>query len=229
MYFVIAFPENYGQGLITLSIASATSQTATVQVSAPLLGNVWSGQQLTVLPGSSQTVTLPAQLQLAGGSIEQKAIVVLATSNIVVFAMNRYQSYCGAFQAIPQAFLGSSYYTVSLYSDANTPKSFDNIAVVASQSGQTSVTFTFPQNKGVQIYYGNSVYDTSLTVTLNQYETIQIQDINSADLSGTLVTSNQPVAVFSGQVVGNVIESIANPYFFQVFRFCLYLQLLGQC
>ena len=38
----------------------------------------------------------------------------------------------------------------------------------------------------------------TLTVTLDAYQTIQIQEFNGRDLSGTLVVANRNVAVFSG-------------------------------
>ena len=211
-YFVLAFPENGGQGTLTLYVSSASGVTATVQISAPLSTGVWAGQQFNVAPGSSQAITVPIQLQLSGNNIESKGILISASSNVVVFARNQFNAYCGAFQVFPQTFLGTSYYTVSTWASPKTLKSYTNIAVVASRAGTTSVTFTFPQDRGISINYGGTRYTSSLTVQLNQYQSVQIQDTGNADLTGTLVASSQPVAVFSGDVVGNVIDDFAeNP------------------
>lgn len=208
-YFYLAFPENLGLGSLQLYITSATSQTATVQVSAPLQTGTWSGASLIVSQGSSQMVTVPVALQLSGLNIESKAIYISASSNIVVFARNRYSTFCGSFQVIPLDFLSTSYHAITTWPDSM-PDSFKNsgnVAVVATAPGTTSVTFTFPQGRGISITYNNIRYTAAMTVTLNQYQTFQLQDnANLPDLTGTLVTATQPVAVFSGNIAGNVIN-----------------------
>ena len=40
----------------------------------------------------------------------------------------------------------------------------------------------------------------TLTVTLDAYQTLQIQELNGRDLSGTLVVADRNVAVFSGNL-----------------------------
>ena len=50
----------------------------------------------------------------------------------------------------------------------------------------------------------------SLTVTLNAYETVQIQEFNERDLSGTRVVADKNVAVFSGNFhTGECVTSLA--------------------
>lgn len=188
---------------------TAISRQATVTISAPLMNNtgLWSNQTFTVSPNSTQMVRVAGSMELQGTAVERKGILVTASSNIVVFAKNRYTTYCGAFQAIPVSFLGKSYYTISTWPDPNYAWSFTNIAVVASSADSTVVNFTFPLNKGINVKYQNNFYTTNLIVTLSQWQTVQVQDENNADLSGTLVTASQPVAVYSGDVVGNVVDN----------------------
>ncbi len=52
------------------------------------------------------------------------------------------------------------------------------------------------------VNYNSVTYEggDTLTVFLNSYETVQIQDAYTADLTGTRVTSTKPVAVFSGNL-----------------------------
>ena len=206
-YFVLAFPENIGLGALTIYITSATSQSATVQVVAPLLAStVWPGTGVNVAPGTSQIVTIPVQFQLSGLGIEQKGIYVSASNNIVVFAKNRYLGSCGAFQVIPQNFLGTSYHAVVSWADSFTAKSFPFIAVVASASGTTTVTFNFPSGSGTAITYNGNRYTTSMQIQLSQWQTFQLQDTGLSDLTGTYIQSSQPVAVFSGNVDANVVN-----------------------
>lgn len=176
--------------------------------------SLWSGTTVTVQPGSTTSIVVPSTLQLSGLGIQNNALYITASNNIVVFGKNLFTNYCGTFQVIPQVFLGTSYHTISTWPDSllDSNKNSANIAVVASSPGTTTVTFTFPRGRGISILINSISYgDLPLTITLNQYQTYQLQDNrNLPDLSGTLVSANQPIAVFSGNIAGNVVTDNNN-------------------
>jgi hypothetical protein len=212
--FVFAFPENLGAGGLVLYITSATSSSASVQIYPPLATSLWSGTTVTVQPGSTTSIVVPATLQLSGLGTQNNALYITASNNIVVFGKNLFTNYCGTFQVIPQVFLGTRYHAITTWPDSlpDSNKNTGNIAVVASSPGTTTVTFTFPQGRGINIRINGVFYGTApLTITLNQYQTYQLQDnVNLPDLTGTLVAANQPIAVFSGNIAGNVNNDNGN-------------------
>lgn len=65
------------------------------------------------------------------------------------------------------------------------------------------MVITFPQSSPeVQVEYDNNLYVNGdvLTVTMNQFDTLQIQSANFGDLTGTHIESNKPISVFSGNI-----------------------------
>ena len=96
--------------------------------------------------------------------------------------------------ALPTAGLGTSYYVMSFASTSQTGSEF---AVVATQD-TTTVTIT-PKATGAINPAG-----VAFTVVLNSGETYQFANNAHADTTGSYVSADKPVAVFSGHRFANV-------------------------
>ena len=110
-------------------------------------------------------------------------------------AYNRAGTSCGGFLVLPTSGLGHFYRVVAW----NDPSEFTQMGVAALRDN-TTVQVTFAPDSALSVRFEGVEYrqmDT-LTVTLNAYETLQIQERNGNDISGTRVVADDLVAVFSG-------------------------------
>ena len=126
--------------------------------------------------------------------VEAKGIHVTALSPISVHVVSESAYSADGYLALPTAGLGTSYYVMS-YPSASQPGS--EFAVVATQNN-TSVTIT-PKAAGL-----TKPANVAFTILLNTGETYLFENPAYADMTGTLVSSDKPVAVFSGHRFGNV-------------------------
>ena len=140
-------------------------------------------------------VTVPNRLQMMSSGRGRNAILVTSTQPISVAAYNRAGTSCGGFLVLPVTGLGRAYHVIGW----NDPSEFVQMGV-AALNDNTTVHVTFAPEPQLEVLFEGVRYrqrDT-LTVTLDAHETLQIQEFNGNDISGTRVISNQPVAVFSG-------------------------------
>ncbi len=120
--------------------------------------------------------------------------------DVTVYAMDQALTTSDAFLVLPTDALGNLYYVMSYPADpssaltSSTPSQF---AVVATQDS-TVVRFTMPK-PGLVFRYGNP--PDSVVLQKGQVYLVQSKPGSYSsliDLTGTLVKSNKPVAVFSG-------------------------------
>merc|ERR1711976_1051776 len=73
------------------------------------------------------------------------------------------------------------------------------------------VNITFLEEKGINFAFNSETYDggDTLIVTLNSFQALQIKDSN--DLTGSMIKSDKPVAVFSGNRGINLNVDAFNP------------------
>ncbi|XP_062578964.1 uncharacterized protein LOC134240877 [Saccostrea cucullata] len=130
---------------------------------------------------------------------EQKGIYVKSNVNISVHVMEYRNGSDTAFSVIPVPDLSNRYVAASAKGTKDSP-SF--ITVVALHN-DTKVRFNLRlEDKNRYVYispWRNYRYENgeSFNITLNQYETFQLE-VNGTDLTGTVIDSSKPVAVFSG-------------------------------
>ena len=208
--FAVMFPETVSS-VVGLNLFAVTPGDTPVQVtvSAPSwagnwAGN-WAGQQLQIQPERSSRIMIPNTLTNEGTQKSRKGILIEASSDIALFSFSIEDSSCGGALIIPVDALGTDYVAISWYPSVQASKRFSQLGVVATIQN-TFVTFTLPKNSGVTINFGGKVYDsnTPLIVLLSYMEVFTISDTNNRDLTGTRITSNQPVAAFSGNTFASV-------------------------
>ncbi|XP_056008163.1 mucin-2-like isoform X3 [Ostrea edulis] len=142
---------------------------------------------------------------------EHKGLHISSDVNISVTVMEYKNDSDTAFSLIPISDLSNRYVAVTAKGTKETP-SF--ITVVGLHNG-TDVRFNLRikgQNKYVYISpWRNYRYENgeSFNVTLNQYETFQLE-VNGSDLTGTIIDSTGAVAVFSGAEAAVIPSTICN-------------------
>ena len=103
-----------------------------------------------------------------------------------VVGMNSIQGSCDAFLAFPTNTLGTDYFVLTHFQS-----SYKSQFALAATQMNTRITITLPAN-----YKRTIDSERHINMIMNNNEVIQMQD--QADLSGTRVTSNKPIALFSG-------------------------------
>lgn len=153
----------------------------------------------SVSAGGQVVITLdPAVVLTTNEVVEAKAIHVTALSPISVHVVSESSYSADGYLALPTAGLGTSYYVMS---HASTRYPGSEFAVVATQNN-TAVSIT-PSAAGATKPAG-----VAFTVMLNSGETYQLANPAYADMTGTLVTADKPVAVFSGHRFADVPSGI---------------------
>lgn len=191
--FWLTFPGNLGAEELTLFIAGATATTGTVAI--PGLGF---SAPFTVAPGVVTSVSLPLDAQIETSDVvENLGIHVTSAAEVSVYGLNRVQFTTDAFLGLPVDILGTSYIVVGYPNvDIHNATQF---AVVASANG-TTVTIA------PSVTTDGHPAGTPYTVTLDAGQTYQLRNTDAApaDLSGTIVSSDKPIAVFGGHQCANV-------------------------
>ncbi len=143
----------------------------------------------SVAAAGETVITLdPAVVLTTNETVEAKGIHVTALSPVSVHVVSEHATSSDGYLALPTPGLGTNYYIMSY---ASTRYSGSEFAVVATQN-TTTVTIT-PKAAGA-----TKLANTAFTVLLNIGETYQLANPANADMTGTLVTADKPIAVFSG-------------------------------
>jgi len=192
--FWLSFPTNYASTpTLSLFIAGETATTGTVSI--PGLS---SSVSFSVTPGVVTTVVLPAAAQASSSDgIESKGIHVVSGDEVTVYGLNRIQYTTDAYLGLPTDILGTDYIVLAFpNTNSNGTTEF---SVAATQNG-TVVTIT------PSVTTGSRAAGVPYNVTLNAGQTYQLRNASAppADLSGTVITSTAPIALFGAHSCANV-------------------------
>jgi uncharacterized protein (TIGR03437 family) len=190
--FWLTFPANQAtvnQPELTLFITGETNATGNVSISG-----LEFSQNFSVTAGTVTPVVLPRAADLGDAPadfnvVRNRAIHVTATSEVAVYGLNRIMQTTDAYLGLPTDILGQEY-LIQTYR-ANGPQ-----FAIAATRNETAVTITLTQT------IGSRAAGQPFTITMNQGDAYQLR--GTTDLSGTLITSTQPIAVFSGNRCANV-------------------------
>ena len=175
-----------------LIVAAATATTGEVSFNGVVT-------PFTVAAGSQTVVTLDrASVLTANDLIEAKGIHVTALAPVSVHVVSESATSAEGYLAFPTAALGINYYVMSY---ASARYSGSEFAVVATQNN-TTVNIT-PTAAGATKTAG-----TAFTLTLNTGETYQLANLAGADMTGSLVSADKPVAVFGGHRCAEVPSNV---------------------
>lgn len=199
--FWLTFPENHTGGAATLSlfIAGSTSTTGTVSIPA-----ITFSMPFTVTAGQVTTVNIPIGAELATSDVvESKGIHVTALANITVYGFSTIQFTTDAYLGLPTPILGTDYIVLG-YTTIFPGSNGSELAIVASANNTTvNITPSVPE--------GNHLAGVPFPITLNQGQTYQLIDATVGnDLTGTLISANNPIAVFGGHQCADVPTTFAS-------------------
>ena len=195
--FLLAFP---GGNLIGSSsdprivVTSSSDVNVSVTLSSPKMAYV---ESAVILPRSQYVFSVPGNLTLVGG-IESKGIFVETSGDVSIYGidMNSSSVTTEAFISFPIRGLGIEYYVVSSIGPS--------VLLIAAHSDNTFVEVTLPLGTTTTLTLNSEtiVAGNSLSFNLNQYQTAYMR--GSGDISGTMVTATNLIAVFSGNILRSV-------------------------
>ncbi len=175
-------PNNNGSGQRQAFIFGAANTTGSV------LGSSGFNQAFDLGSQGFAVVTLPNASELSAGSVESKGFQITANSNVSGYFLSRQPATTDMTYLIDGDRLGTDY-VVAGYQNIRP----DQMSVQAT-ADNTRVTFT-PK--------GAAAFD----VTLNAGQTYMYQA--STNLTGSRITSDKPIAVFSGNNCTNIPTGVS--------------------
>jgi hypothetical protein len=188
--FWVTFPQGINVNYLQLFISSEGG--ASVSIQAPGLNGTTS-----VAAGGAVTFPIPSSLEATTtDGIQDIGIHVTATAKISLYGFNYTVQASDGYLALPVEALGTSYLVSSYYNQTYQGENElgSEFAVVATQNC-THLVIT------PRIAVGSHPSNTPYGVSLDQGQVYQIQDnMIDDDLTGTLVTSDNPVAVIGGHL-----------------------------
>jgi hypothetical protein len=194
--FVIVFEANYGAPELTLFLSGPRATDGAVSIAASGFS-----QSFSVTPGAVTTVTLPAGSEINSSDVVEvgTAVRVTADEQITVYGLNQLQFTTDAFAALPTEVLGQRHRVMAWSGGINGPSQLAIGAIPAfdgDTTTATTVTITPAAAAGVR------PAGTPYTVVLNPLDAYQLQ--SDGDLTGTLIESDRPIAVYGGNRCANI-------------------------
>jgi hypothetical protein len=195
--FWLGFMHNYDNGLnypLHLYFFITSERDCSVTVSAPAAAFQ---ETYDLLGGEIRMVEVPQSIIHYGSEIvDVKSIHVTSDAEVTVYGLNRERYTADAFLALPVDILNTTYMIASYtgLGYANNASEF----LIVSPYDQNHVTIT---PKGYTV--GGRSADVPFDIVLNRGETYEVQSTNG-DMTGSLVQSSLPVAVFGGHGCANV-------------------------
>lgn len=191
--FWLMFNQNLTVPALSLFIAGDKATTGTVSIP----GLAFS-RNFTVTPGSVTTVSLPSSAQtLNNDTVQNLGVRVTSAAEVTVYGLNRVQATTDAFLGLPVDILGTSYINLG-YRNGRVTTAGTQLGIVATENA-TTVTITPTASAGARA--GGIPFN----IVLNQGQTYQLRTVGgAADLSGSIITSNRPIAVFGGHQCTNI-------------------------
>lgn len=191
--FWLMFPSNLGSASLSLFIAGETATTGTVEIPGLSFFTTFS-----VTPGMVTTVSLPASAVMTGtDAIEARGVHLTAGAEVSVYGLNRLQFTTDAYLGLPVDIAGTDYVVLAV-PNVNIVNG-TQLGVVATQN-DTVVTIT------PKVTTGSRPAGVPYNLTLDAGEAYQLRNTGSApaDVTGTSVTSDKPIAVFGGHQCANI-------------------------
>lgn len=182
--FILMFMENekLGTQIFPLELYCTTQETQTVHVhvTSPKSNSPKVDETFTVTDGQVQKVVLDGAFRMTGDGIDQKGILISADAEVACYGANKETLSNDVFLGLPVDALGTDYYAM-----VHSPALVKSEIGLAGTADGTTVTITLPTGNGpLNVTFQGKTYHEGDTIsaTLQQYETLQIQ--SKGDLTG---------------------------------------------
>jgi hypothetical protein len=212
-------------GFLANPLAAATAQihlTSDVPTSATIQypANAPSfSQTVTVTPGQVRVVTLPnaAHSGWTAGRVLNNAVRVSAPDELVAYLVNRATATSDAGMALPVDALGTSY-IVTTYRGSNAHSGDRAEFLVVAPFDGTTVTITPTASLLIPAPGTNAPPNVPFQITLTRGQGFRGEAVfSTADLTGTVIESNRPIAVLNGNLCTNIpTTTVACDHIFEV-------------
>ncbi len=199
--FWLAFmnTEQEGRGSYMLYISSQVATSGTV--CNPSVQGTGFTNNFTLMPGTVTNIIIPNGVPINPDFYDETtpnyAIHVMATLPVSVYALNHLYAASWAFSAYPTPMLGTNYRVMARPALDDWYYGHSQFAIVATVNN-TTVWITPSTNANLLAYSGGT-YSNTYPITMNQGDAYQIySSSNTDDVTGTLIRSTSPIAVFAG-------------------------------
>ncbi len=206
--FYLAFgPNEGGEGTPSTQDVDEvyiTSQVPTQGIIEILALNYF--QTFTTVPGQVTTIELPngnnntQTVELSSTADQQvirgMAVHIKSDSDVAVFGLNHKLYSSDAFMGLPNNVLGTEYRTINYNTSNNLGDILPGEFWIVAVNDSTNITITLKDISSI-----GTKPDTPITIQLNQGDAYLVQGSVSDtanDLTGSLIRSDKPIAVFSG-------------------------------
>lgn len=208
--FWLTFPGNYAPDparphLLQLCIVGLPETIGGVSI--PALGFA----QAFIIPGSGAvTIDLPDDADLGDvlDTVENKGIFVFALRPVGVYGLNHVRFTTDSYLGLSTETLGTEY-IVQSFKNVHTGAPDLNGTQFAIVGCETNTTVTIVPSANVASHPAGVAF----SIQLNAGQTYQLRGATDSptDLSGTIISSDKPIAVFGGHACANVRSS--DPFF----------------
>ena len=191
--FWLMFNDNLNAVTLNLFITGDVATTGNVSIP----GLAFS-QNFNVIPGTVTTVPIPIGAEVVTlDTVGDQGIHVTADDEVTVYGLNQAGATTDAFLGLPTDILGTDYINLG-YRNVNIVNA-TQFGIVATQAN-TTVTITPTVNAGARLA------GVPYNIVMNQGQTYQLRSTlaSPADLSGSLITSDKPIAVFGSHQCANI-------------------------
>ncbi|XP_026150219.1 IgGFc-binding protein-like [Mastacembelus armatus] len=189
--FVLSFMQNYLQNYDTPRFQlyiTAVQPNARVTVQVPSLNFK---KEKTMNTGDVATFCLPTPVEMYGNVKCPNTVRIETSADVTVTALSYKQYTADTAVIFPVTDWGTEYF---IFTPTGTPQGFFKEFLITNGKESNKVEI-FPR---ASISFQGYVYNSGsqMVIDLQPYESVQLQSPH--DLSGTRVTSQRPVAVFTG-------------------------------
>lgn len=187
--FWVSFPRNFdGIGNKILMMTSDFNVSVTVTTSA-------GSNNYQITAGGILRITLPSYIEAIGDdSITNTGVHIVSSAPITLYGLNRTTETTDGFLALPYEALGDKYVILTARGRLGSSSIYGSQFTALATEDNTTVTIIPSVSTGSRIAW------QPYNITLNQGQVYQLMDktSNEADLSGTILMADKPIAVFSG-------------------------------
>lgn len=193
--FIVLFERNFDGSGLKQQFFMTGAESGFGIIESPALANPISFQ---LTANGVKTQDIPSALMIStSDAVENRALRVAADKPFQLYAISQKPFTTDAYTAIPVAALGTRYRVMS-YPSLGSVTNSGQFAIAGTRDN-TTVTITPNATAGAR------TAGTAYTISVNRLQTYQLQAVgNGADLTGSLIVSDKPIAVFSGHSCATV-------------------------